>query len=77
MVEHLTRVTVDSSAERAEDVARALALRGFSVRRDGHRLVAESDEVEAQDAKRYLRSLGFRDREYQVFLEYVRAWGVL
>jgi hypothetical protein len=77
MVDHLTRITVDSSAERATDVVRALALQGFSVRRERDRVVAESDRVEAQDAKRYLRSLGFRDRDYQVFLEYVRAWGVL
>jgi hypothetical protein len=77
MVDHLTRITVDAAADRAEDVVRALALRGFSVRRAGDRLVAESDRVEAQDAKRYLRSLGFRDREFQIFLEYVRAWGVL
>jgi hypothetical protein len=77
MVDHLTRITVDRGAERAEDLVRALALRGFSVRRERDRLVAESDRVEAQDAKRYLRSLGFRDREFQVFLEYVRAWGVL
>jgi hypothetical protein len=77
MVDHLTRVTVDASAERSADIVRALALHGFAVRRDGRRLVAESDRVEAQDAKRYLRSLGFRDREFQVFLEYVRAWGIL
>ena len=77
MVDHLTRITVDPGEERAADVIRALAAWGFSLRRDGDRLVAESDRVEAQDAKRYLRSLGFRDREYQVFLEYVRAWGVL
>lgn len=77
MVDHLTRITVDAGADRAEELAGALALRGFAVRRDGGRLVAESDRVEAQDAKRYLRSLGFRDRDFQVFLEYVRAWGVL
>jgi hypothetical protein len=77
MVDHLTRITVDSGAERAADLVRALALQGFSVRRERDRLVAESDRIEAQDAKRYLRSLGFPDRDYQVFLEYVRAWGVL
>jgi hypothetical protein len=77
MVDHLTRVTVDSGAERAAEIVAALARHGFSVRREGDRLVADSDRVEAQDAKRYLRALGFRDREYQVFLEYVRAWGIL
>lgn len=77
MVDHLTRVTVDSGAERAGALAGALAAFGFTVRREGGRLVAESDRIEAQEAKRHLRSLGLRDREFQVFLEYVRAWGVL
>ncbi len=77
MVDHLTRVTVDATAERGLDVVRALAGLGFTIRRERGRLVAESDRVEAQDAKRHLRSLGFEDREFQVFLEYVRAWGIL
>lgn len=77
MVDHLTRITVDPRAERAADLVAALAAFGFAVRRERGRLVAESDRVEAQDAKRYLRALGFADRDYQVFLEYVRAWGIL
>ncbi len=77
MVDHLTRISVDVRAARAADLARALAAFGFTVRPEGRRLVAESDRVEALDAKRYLRSLGFADRDYQVFLEYVRQWGVL
>ncbi len=77
MVDHLTRITIDPRAERATDLVRALAAFGFTVRTERARLVAESDRVEALDAKRYLRSLGFADRDYQVFLEYVRAWGIL
>ncbi len=77
MIDHLTRITVDPRAERAADLVHALAAFGFTVRRDGARVVAESDRVEAQDAKRHLRALGFADRDYQVFLEYVRAWGIL
>ncbi len=77
MVDHLTRVTVDAGAERAPDLVAALAAFGFVVRREGGRVVAESDRIEALDAKRYLRALGYRDREFEVFLEYVRRWGVL
>ncbi len=77
MVDHLTRITFDARAERAGDLARALAERGFALRRERRRVVADSTTVEAQDAKRYLLSLGFRDREFQVFLEYVRRWGIL
>ncbi len=77
MVNHLTRITVDLRSPRADQIAGALAARGFSIRRERDRIVAESEAVEAQEAKRHLRSLGVPDREYRVFLEYVRRWGVL
>jgi hypothetical protein len=77
MVDHLTRITVDAGLERAGALADALAAIGFAVRRERRRIVAESSAVEAQAAKRHLRALGFRDRDYRVFLEYVRRWGVL
>ena len=77
MVDHLTRITVDLREPRAEAIARTLAARGFSVRRERRRLVADSTVVEAQEAKRALLACGFRDREFQVQLEYVRQWGIL
>jgi hypothetical protein len=77
VVDHLTRITVDARSDRAEEIVRALALWGFAVRRERRRLVADSTTMEAGDAKRALLALGFHDREFQVFLEYVRRWGVL
>lgn len=77
MVDHLTRVIVHASGGRATEMATALAARGFSVRVERRRFVAESTVVEAQDAKTWLRARGFEDREYQVFLEYVRQGGIL
>jgi hypothetical protein len=77
MVDHLTRVTADARFARADDLAAALAARGFEVRRERRRLVADSTEVEGQDVKTYLRARGFGDREYQVFVEFVRKWGIL
>jgi hypothetical protein len=77
MVDHLTRVTVHADGGRAAEMAAALAARGFQVRVERRRFVAESSTVEAQDAKAWLRARGFADREFQVFLEYVRRWGVL
>jgi hypothetical protein len=55
----------------------ALAPKGFTFRFNKDRIFAESNEVEAQEAKNYLLSLGFHDTEFQVFLEYVRKWGML
>lgn len=77
MVDHLTRVTVDSRSPRAEDLAAALGELGFAVRRERRRIVADSSEVEGQQAKARLRERGFEDREYQVFVEFVRQWGIL
>lgn len=69
----LTRVAVDARAERAEDIARALAVHGFAVRRAWPRLLADSASVGAQETRRYLRSLGFHDRDFQVFQEETAA----
>ncbi len=77
MVDHLTRITVDADGGRAAEMARALAARGFEVRVARRRFVAESTTIGAKEAKEYLRSLGFHDREFRVFLEYVRRWGML
>lgn len=77
MVDHVLRITVDAAAPRAAALGRVLADLGFTVQAGRRRLVGESSDVEAQDARRRLRALGFADREYRVFLEYVRRWGVL
>jgi hypothetical protein len=77
MVDHLTRVTVDLRSPRAEALAAALAALGFEVRREARRVVADSTEVEGQVLKAQLRGRGFEDREYQVFVEFVRQWGIL
>jgi hypothetical protein len=77
MVDHLTHISVDAGSPRAAELAAALADLGFVVRRDRSGFVAESTKVEGQAAKAYLRGRGFADREYQVFVEFVRKWGVL
>ncbi len=77
MVDHLTRVTFDAGAARADELAAALARRGFALRRERDRIVADSNEVEGQDVKTYLRACGFADREFQVFVEFVRKRGIL
>jgi hypothetical protein len=77
VVDHLTRITLHASAERTEAAVTALGAAGFAIRRTADGIVAESSKVEAQEAKRWLRALGLQDREFQVFLEYVRRWGVL
>lgn len=67
-------------ARRTEQVAammEALAARGFTFTFAKDRVFADSSEMEAQDAKKYLLSQGFEDSEFQVLLEYARKWGVM
>jgi hypothetical protein len=77
MVDHLTRVTADSSAPQAEALAGALAALGFTVRREHRQVVGDSRTVGGREAKELLRARGFADREYRIHLEYVRQWGFL
>lgn len=74
MVRHLTRVVV---APTSSEIADRLAALGFSIRRDGAWLVAESILVTPEEAQHHLRSLGVRDAEYRLQVEYERAWGFL
>ena len=64
-------------AERVAAMMEALAARGFTFKFAKDRVFADSEEMEAQDAKKYLLSLGFEDTEFQVLLEYARKWEVL
>lgn len=76
MVDHLTRVTVQDGP-RSNGIVRALSELGFTAHEEGDRTFAESSTVEACEVKRHLRELGFEDRQYQVFVEFVRKWGVM
>jgi hypothetical protein len=68
ITEHLIRVT---------RMMELLAARGFSFR-GGHNAVhGFSSEVEAGVAKRLLLEAGFKDRDFQIVLEYTRGWGML
>ncbi len=70
----------ESLARRAERVAAmmdVLAARGFTFKFEKDRVFADSIEMEAQDAKRYLLTKGFEDTEFQVLLEYARKWDTL
>ncbi len=64
-------------ADRAAAMMEALEAKGFTFKFEKDRIFADSNEMEAQEAKKYLISLGFADTEFQVLLEYARKWGVL
>lgn len=63
--------------ERVAAMMEALEARGFTFKFAKDRVFADSAEMEAQEAKKYLLSLGFEDTEFQVLLEYARKWEVL
>ena len=66
--DHYTRVT---------KMMELLADHGFSFRAGKNAVYCYSNEVEAGEAKRLLLAAGFRDREFQIVLEYTRGWGML
>lgn len=63
--------------ERAAEMIELLAGAGFRIHAEKDRMVAESTEIEAAEAKALLRSRGFGDREYQMLVEYERRWGLM
>ena len=77
MVDHLTRVTPETTPVRTAALADALAAQGFRVQIENGGFVADSSKVEARELKRRLRALGFQDGEYRVALWYERRWGTM
>ena len=68
---------VRAHAGRVAGMMEVLAALRFGFRRAGARIVAESADVEARQAKARLLAAGFEDREFQIVLEYRRRWGIL
>jgi hypothetical protein len=66
--EHYARVT---------KMMELLADHGFIFRAGKNAVYCYSNKVEAGEAKRLLLSAGFRDREFQIQLEYTRGCGML
>lgn len=84
MIRFRTTVKGTGSGERQDDLRHTLRLAGFRIIESaaGHAATsvpwhAISDDMDAQDTKTWLRRCGFRDREFQIRLEYQRAWGCL
>lgn len=67
-------------AERNQRVAammRILEKQGFIFKYIKGTICADSSEIEGQAVKKLLRTNGFADYEYQIYLEYYRRWGIL
>jgi hypothetical protein len=68
------------AAARAERVAAMMDLLsglGFNFLLEKQLIACYSNELEAGEIKRTLIAAGFRDREFQIVLEYTRGWGML
>lgn len=64
-------------AYRVAAMMEALATQGFTFYHEKDCIYADSDKVEAQEVKHFLIDKGFHDREFQVWLEYIRKWGMM
>ncbi len=76
MVDHAGRQVAERYA-RVIAMMELLAVHGFVFRTREKAVFCYSSEVEAGVAKRLLLTAGFRDREFQIHLEYDRGWGML
>ena len=81
---HLTSDTVrqfsshlQTHLERVAAMMELLTGKGFVLLPGKNCIFADSEIVEAQEIKRYLLENGFRDREFQIRLEYTRKWGMM
>jgi len=63
--------------ERIAAIMELLATKGFIFEINKQVVYACSNKVEAQEIKRCMLNAGFKDREFQVLLEYTRGWGML
>ncbi|MDD4601290.1 hypothetical protein SDC9_13612 [bioreactor metagenome] len=63
--------------ERVAAMMDLLAAAGFEFEVKKNVVYATSDQVEAFEAKQRLLEAGFKDREFQILLEYTRGWGML
>ena len=70
-------IHLQTRLERVAVMMELLAGKGFVLLQGKTCIYADSETVEAQEAKRYLLESGFRDREFQISLEYTRKWGMM
>lgn len=68
---------VTKASERMAVMLEILADNGFQIGTKKDCVYADSESVEAVDARRLLSERGFADNEYQIYLEYRRQWGVM
>ena len=68
---------IKKRTERIAAMLEALADIGFAFFSKENTIIAVSENIEAQSAKKYLLERGFQDGEFQVRLDYTRAWGML
>lgn len=70
-------INLQTHLERVAAMMELLVKKDFVLILDKSCIYADSETVEAQEAKRYLLENGFRDREFQISLEYTRKWGMM
>ncbi|WP_333595054.1 hypothetical protein [Anaerospora hongkongensis] len=58
-------------------IMEALTELKFVFSTDKNYLYAKSEIVGARDAKEYLLAKGFKDQDFQIYLEYSRGWGMM
>ena len=80
---HLVNIQISVNSTHPSHDARNASLRdwlaahAFAIAEKRGAWQAVSHDGEGSDLKRALRAAGFTDRDYQIRIEYQRAWGFL
>lgn len=75
-VRQLGRIAADR-AERVAAMMDLMAALNFDFEAGKNSICCYSNTVEAGEIKRMLLAAGFKDKEFQIVLEYTRGWGML
>lgn len=69
--------TIAAASARIAGMMEVLADAGFVFTAQTDCIYADSETIEAATVRSLLAERGFADREYQIYLEYRRQWGVM
>ena len=68
---------INNRLQKLADTVEGLIATGFTVNWEQGAIVAYSRSISAADAKGLLAENGLRDRDFRIYLEYERGWGMM
>lgn len=73
----VTKVEFCSLCRYADEIEKVVVDSSFKLCKSGNKITAYSSEIEAQEIKTTLKSVGVPASEYKISMDYVRKWGMM